>query len=653
MDRLRAVGLATYGKAWQTTVFFGFVAPTMKRLPYVPLLLLLLQCSSSDDSGFGASGTGGSSLGGAGGVGGQSGDASADACAPNDIVCDGTVAWRCDAQSNQVDPIDCANDGRVCVDGLGCTTCVPGATSCANAVGTYCTEDGSQQVSFACDPMQGLDCKPEGCLGACTPQKLGRSHMGCDFWPTVTANSAWSKWFPFGVLVVNTTDQPANLLVTRGNDTVEQRTLPPSGVEILELPWIASLKGPDADTAGTLTPPSSSVLSKSADGGGAYRLRSDQPVVVTQFNTLQSVAPEGLASGCPPDSISGECLSYSNDASLLLPSTSLHTTHVLMGWQSWQIDPGSKEPKAIGDFVSIVAVEEGTKVLVKPASDVLAFGDGDPMEAGKPREFQLAKGDVLQLFTDGLVQGARWSGSEVSANHPIQVLSGVPCANIPSSVPTCDHVEESNLPVGMLGKRYLVTGLTSPSGRSRHIVRIHGIEDETLVVFDPAGAHKPVTVNRGEVLDLDLPKESSQPSDFLASSTKTFGMTQYMVGNRADPYAPSAPNADFGDPSQTFVVPVSRYLRRYVLAVPPGFVHHQIDIMAATGAEVLVNDVPVASNAFQAIGASGLSVARVGAAPHERLELRSDKPFGIQMYGFGKFTSYMVPGGIDMRLSAP
>lgn len=624
----------------------------MKLLPYVPLLLLLLQCSSSDDSGLGSSGAGGSSLGGSGGSGGSSGDASADACAPNEIVCDGTVAWRCDGQNQRVDPVDCANDGRVCVDGLGCTTCVPGATACANAIGTYCTDDGSQQVSFACDPKQGLDCKPEGCLGACTPQKLGRSHIGCDFWPTVTANSAWSKWFPFGVLVVNTTDQPATLLVTRGNDIVLQRSVPPSGVEVLELPWIDALKGPDADSAGNVDPPSSSVLSRSADGGGAYRLRSDQPVVVTQFNTLQSLDADGISAGCPPDSISGECLSYSNDASLLLPSTSLQAEHSLMGWQSWQLDPGSNDPNAVGDFVSVVAIEDGTTVLVTPASDVLALEDGVSMEAGTAKGFQLAQGDVLQLFTDGLIPGARWSGSEVSANHPIQVLTGAPCVNIPASVPTCDHVEEFNLPVALMGKRYLVTALTSPSGRSRHIVRLHGIEDETLVVFDPPGAHKSVTVNRGEVLDLDLPKESSEAADFLASSTKPFGVTQYMVGNRADPYAPSAPNADFGDPAQTLVVPVSRYLRRYVLAAPPGFSHHQLDIMAATGAQVLVNEVPIASDAFQAIGASGLSVARVGATPGTRLELRSDQPFGVQMYGFGKFTSYMVPGGIDMRLSA-
>ena len=72
--------------------------------------------------------------------------------------------------------------------------------------------------------------------------------------------------------------------------------------------------------------------------------------------------------------------------------------------------------------------------------------------------------------------------------------------------------------------------------------------------------------------------------------------------------------------------------------------------MAATGAEVFVDDEPVPSTELRAVGSSGLSVTRLGdLAASQRHELRSDKPFGVQVYGFGKFTSYMVPGGIDLR----
>jgi IgGFc binding protein len=624
--------------------------------PLVPLLLLALGCgSSSADSGFGAAGSGGSG-GGSGGTGGSSADGGQDAgCSEGDILCDGTVQWRCDATGGREDPVNCANDDLICVDGLGCAVCVPGSTSCTDGIGTFCTEDGAHDESFACDPMQGLACNPDGCVGACTPQRLGRSHIGCEFWPTVTANSAWGAWFPFGVMVVNTTDEAAAVIVTRGDETIVERSLAPGGMEAIELPWIDDLKGPDADEWGTVIPPTTSVLSKSVDGGGAYRLRSDRPVVVTQFSTMRSNDPDGVANGCPPDPYTGECLSSSNDASLLMPTHALESTHVLMGWHAWRMEPNQNEPGVLGDFVSITAVNDETAVVVTPAFATLPVDNEPPLEPGGPAKFTLERGDVLQLFTNADVAGAQWAGAEVSADQPVQVLTGAPCVNVPDATPTCDHIEESNLPLNMLGKRYMVMAPVAPSGRTRQIVRIHGIEDETLIEFDPSTVHKSITVNQGEVVELDLLKDASDETspDFLVSSAKRFGVTQYMVGNQADPYDPYATGADLGDPSQTFVVPTSRYLKRYVIALPPGFDEHQVAIMAATGAEVFVDDEAVPSTELRAIGASGLSVARLGALnPSERHELRSDKPFGVQVYGFGKFTSYMVPGGIDLRAAS-
>ena len=622
-------------------------------LPLTVVLAAALQCGASDDDAASGAGGAGGALGGAGGGGAVPEGGTDAACVKDAILCEGSVAWRCDAAGSLVDPVDCANDDKACVTGLGCATCVPGSTGCSDGIGTYCLEDGSRVESFECDPLRGLSCQADGCFGACTPQKLGRTHVGCDFWPTVTANSAWSDWFPFGVLVVNTTDQPATLTVTRGVETVLTRSLDAAGVEVIELPWVEELKGPDADPSGKITPPTASVLSEASKGGGAFRLRSDQPVVVTQFNTLRAINDQGLNDGCPPDTSSGECLSYSNDASLLLPSSSLDATHELMGWKSWQLDPGANDPRGVGDFVSITAVQDGTTVTVKPSNRVLPFESGEGIEPGATRTFNLLQGDVLQLFSDASIVGAQLAGSTVSSTRPIQVLTGVPCANVPVGVLTCDHVEEMNLPRGMLGRRYLVTALASPGGRTRHLVRIHGIEDETIIAFDPPTAHKSISIHRGETVDLDLPKDGEPAQDFLVSSTNTFGVTQYMVGNRAEPYAPSAPGADLGDPSQTFAVPVSRYLKRYHIAVPPGFSEHRIDVIASTGSDVLLNDEPIPSEQFRAIGASGLSVARiVGVEPGKRHELRSDKAFGVQVYGFGKFTAWMVPGGIEMRSSS-
>lgn len=630
----------------------------IRRSRVVSLLpLLAVACgSSSSDSDVNGAGFGGSPSGGSAGSGGAQSDGGGDAgCLVDEIVCEGSTSYRCNEAGQHVDPVDCSAAGTtMCVNGLGCVNCVPGAASCEDGVATYCMSDGMTEEQFECDPLQGLTCTPDGCEGACTPQVLGKKHIGCDFWPTVTANSVWGEWFDFGVVVANTTSEPANLVVTRGDVVVAERPLDPAGVAIVELPWVDDLKGPEADMSGAVVVPTESVFSSSALGAGAYRLRSDQPVVVTQFSTLSSNNEEGLAAGCPPDMETGACLSYSNDATLLMPGPTLGTAHVLMGWHSWPLG-SQNEPGGMGDFVSITALRANTTVKVKAPTALLPLPGEDPFEPGELREVVLAQGDVLQLFTNASSVGAQWSGAEVSADLPIQVITGAPCVYIPDTVPTCDHIEEANLPENMLGKTYLVTAPTSPSGRNRHIIRLHGMEDDTLVEFDPPSTHSAVTMGRGDVVELDLLPETDDeiPPDFLVSSAKTFGVTQYMVGNRAEPYSPYVPEADLGDPSQTVLVPTSRYLKRYVIALPPGFERHYVDVIAATGSDVLLNGEPLDSSQFRAIGASGLSVTRLEAlAVGARHELVSDKAFGVQIRGFGKFTSYMVPGGIDLRTTS-
>ncbi|MCU0694865.1 MAG: hypothetical protein MUF54_26120, partial [Polyangiaceae bacterium] len=198
----------------------------------VVLAAFALQCGSFATDFATTAGVGGGGMH-AGVNGGDAGG-----CAYGALMCVGTTAYACDAMGNLVDGVDClgsASGDTTCVDRLGCVACIPGTTACANDVGTYCTADGKSTVSFVCDTAQGMQCTPAGCTGACTPDKLGETHVGCEFWPTVTANSAWSDWFSFGVLVANTTQLPATLTIDFG-EIADTRTVSPGGVMTVELP---------------------------------------------------------------------------------------------------------------------------------------------------------------------------------------------------------------------------------------------------------------------------------------------------------------------------------------------------------------------------------------------------------------------------------
>lgn len=620
----------------------------MKRARcWIVLLLLMAGCSSLSDVDYIDSGAGANG----GWAGAASGDARVDGCSAGQAVCRGSVAWTCNQAGDLDAPIDCALEGLQCADGLGCVNCVPGQGKCSDNVGQYCREDGSGYESFECDPMQGMRCTEQQCEGACTPQKLGRSHVGCDFWPVVTANSVWGKWFSFGVIVANTTQESSKVVVTRGSKVVASRNLAPSGFALIELPWVEELKGPEADSSGDVKQGPSSVLSRNSKGGGAYRVRSDQPVSVAQFNTLE--ARHSRAANCPVKDSKGNCLSYSNDASLLFPATSWDTDFVLMGWQTWRVQGQAPDGLAIGDFVSIVAAQDGTKVELIPRSRALGLAGQPALEAGQRNTFNLSSGDALQLVVDTTNVEAQWAGSKLSSNKGIQVITGVSCAQVPAGVAACDHLEETNLARSALANRYLVTTPVSPSGLKRHVLRVHGMEGQTVINFDPAEAHKPVTVNKGEVLDLVFEHDNDALAGFVVSASNTFGLTQYMTGNEIEPPISSKEKAVYGDPNQTVVVPVARFLRRYVFAIPPGFEGNVIDVIAATGSNVWLNGQVISETEFRAIGASGLSVARVQVKAGQIVELRGDKPLGAQVSGFGAYTSYRMPAGVDLRSSSP
>ena len=69
------------------------------------------------------------------------------------------------------------------------------------------------------------------------------------------------------------------------------------------------------------------------------------------------------------------------------------------------------------------------------------------------------------------------------------------------------------------------------------------------------------------------------------------------------------------------------------------------------GTTVLLDGSPVPASAFVPIGGSGFAVARVslaGGSGDGNHRAESSTPFGISVYGYGQYTSYWYPGGLDL-----
>src|SRR5688572_29431618 len=349
---------------------------------------LLAACSSDDAAKSVLNGGGGSGAGGnARGGNGQGGslDGFFTACQIGESACDGDVAVPCSGAAARR---DCAAEGLTCAAGLGCVACTTGEGSCEGGRARLCKPDGSGFDEFACDSEQGMRCEPDGCKGACSPLELGSSYIGCDYFPTVTPNPVYSG-FAFAVAVANTGDTTAQIRVTRGADTIATAEVGGGDLRILELPWVSELKGGDQNACQVPPPVGPTQLL----ANGAYRLRTDRPVSVYQFNPLRyqltpTPADCPLRNDCPgaPPRPNEGCLSFSNDATLLFPSNVLRGSYRVVAW------PSAASGQA---FVSVVGTRPNTRVSIDGRG---SFVPGAGLPDTGSGEVVLGAGDVLQLI---------------------------------------------------------------------------------------------------------------------------------------------------------------------------------------------------------------------------------------------------------------
>jgi hypothetical protein len=531
-------------------------------------------------------------------------------------------------------------------------------------------EDGGLQPPVDAGPGDGggkIYRDPETCAEA----KTFKSYVGCDYWPTITPNAVWSI-FDFAVVVSNVGKAASDITVTGPSGFTKTVQVAPGTAEKIYLPWVTALKGPDTNECGVSPdqPPSRVVP------GGAYHVVSSTPVIVYQFNALE-YEPKGGPPGknwsqCPGtttvcgDPAKGDkpvgCFSYSNDASLLLPSTAMTGNYRVSGMRGDSVPataglppfiPGTPEVPRADSFLAITATADATNIAIglSATAKLVAGGTITAGAPGSTIRFSLAKAGDVAILTGVKSSSADLSGSLVAADKPVQVIAGAPCAQLPDrTAGYCDHVEESVLPAETLGKRYALTAPTKPSGGiGKHVLRFYGNVNGTTLSYVPSKpAGCPDTLNAGQVVEcgpVDI--------DVVATGTKEFGIAGFLLGSTA--INTGIFNTDRrGDPSQTVFPSVEQFRKSYVFLAPSDYNVNYADIVSAQATRIMLDGAAV-SAPFVAIGNSGLGTRRVtlGAGANGVHTLDADAPVGVQVLGYGDFTSYQYPAGMNLELLAP
>jgi len=482
---------------------------------------------------------------------------------------------------------------------------MPGEVTCSEGQVLRCVDDGAgHEVVDTCDPLLGLECDPQAgaCVGPCSPDALGLSYIGCDYYPTITLQHEFivPPDNVFAVAVSNASDEAVAVTVTRGDVVVSEVDVAPAGVTLIELPWIDEL----VHAAG----PTAIVES------GAYRLRSDRPVTVYQYNPLAA--------------------DVSNDASLLLPSNTWADRYLVAAWPSFVF----KQAYHPG-FYAVVASHDDTTVTLAPSATGGVVQAGAGVHADGTGVVVLDRGDVLQVLSG---PGGDVTGTRVTADRPIQVFGGHKCTDLPFGVAACDHLEESMVPLAALAREYVVVppvhALDATLDKGQ-IVRVIASEDATTLSFTPDQPVAKTLALAGDFVELPV-----STAEYVVRADRKILVAQYMVG-QAGGYGPS-------DPSMFLALPPEQWRQDYLVHAPTSWIANYVDLITEAGAEVALDGVPVAG--WTAIAGTDYvfihaPLAGDGDGNHR---ITADRGVSVSVYGVQNSGSYWYPGGLDLDVIA-
>ena len=497
---------------------------------------------------------------------------------------------------------------------LGCVLCQPNHGLCLGDTSHVCTADGNGFVDQACDhPGEACDVDSGACYEPCSAESLASTYLGCEYYPTVTGNMV-SNTYDFAIIIANY--HPVAIKGTLGGGPIptQEFEIPANGVLVKRLPWQPDLKLCNAELWEDCRTPTR--FSARANGG-AYHLVTSRPVAVYQFSPLDY-----------KHATPGE-FSYTNDASLLFPVNVWGTEYRVASWRETAGSPG---------LLAVVAGEDATTVTITTKAATQGDATIPSFVKDIPQTIVLNKGDVAQL---GTIAAGDLTGSLVTSDKPVEVIGGHYCANVPNGNSYCDHLEESMIPVTALATSYVVTPPRSdafPDGRVQ-VVRVIATADDTELIFEPAQPGINTTLQRaGNFVEL-----ASTAASVLVTGDKKILVSQYMLGQSA--------TAGTADPAMTIAVPTDQFRIGYLFHAPTSYAVNYVDIIGTNATQMTLDGVPVTATPTP-IGTTGWMLTRLtldnGPAGDGSHKLEASAKVGISVYGYGDYTSYWYPGGLDL-----
>ncbi|XP_078605771.1 IgGFc-binding protein-like [Branchiostoma floridae x Branchiostoma japonicum] len=234
------------------------------------------------------------------------------------------------------------------------------------------------------------------------------------------------------------------------------------------------------------------------------------------------------------------------------------------------------------------------------------------------------------------------TGTHITSNKPVTLMSGVECAMVPTGISACDHLVEQIPPVDTWGKQFVTVPLSVRTGGD--IFRIVAARNGTTVNVTDTG-HTSITrlLHSGDFLELDVPSSAYQ----VIASSKPIMVLQYSKGLLYD--------STNGDPFMMYIPPNEHFAADYTFAtvdaVGSEFESYVNIVIKTTEKSGLLYDgraLP-SSTTWVQIPGTDLSAAQLhitSTGTHKIKHSSVIVTFSIFYYGYSYRDSVGFPGGM-------
>jgi len=497
-----------------------------------------------------------------------------------------------------------------------------GDSGCTNA----CSADQRSVVDcmgntlMTCDAADACDPASLTCQNACAVAQSNHRSVGCDYYATEL--ESLEPTYCFAAFVANTWTSPAHIGVEYNGTTLNPATFaslpsgtgtsitygaydPNAGIPAgsVAIVFLAGTQGAAPNCP--IAPAEAPVGIAGTALGSSFHITTDVPVVAYQINPYGggSVAVTG--------------------ASLLIPTSAWDTNYVAVEVSPFDIANPS---------FNLISATDGTMVTLTPNAAVTG-GTGVPAgNAGSSIVINLNKGQQAQIS-----QTTELTGSIVTSNQPVGLMAGQACMRMPTGTTYCDHGEQMVPPVKAMGAEYVgVMYRPRVASETQTFWRLVGAVDGTTLTYSSA-VGGPATLAKGQAVTF----ETGTP--FTVSSQDAmhpFMLFTYMTSS-------GFVSDGYGDPDFVYDVPPAQFLSDYVFFTDPTYPETDLVVIRATGSDGQFHDVTLdcagALSGWQSVGnyqwaradLSTGNFTNVGSCSNGRHEIKSDAPFGLQVWGWG------------------